>query len=207
MRDWIRVLESPFTFSARFYPTPIGTDCTTTTAASDARRSPIDAAMAQVDVLNPTCALSPVGTWDNITPPVVAAQLPSPGGPGLCTFDVQTFVLDPVNPAVIYLGSCQLGLWKSTDCGTSWAKINTGMNGDQLDAGREWSMAIDPSNHGTVYAVSGYNTIGPSTLYKSTNGGVDWVQMWPPTDPTVAEGTTSFVGGVSMDPIDPQHLL
>ena len=50
--------------------------------------------------------------------------------------------------------------------------------GSALDKGRQWTMAIDPVNSSVLYANSGY---GPAGLYKSTNGGVDWTQILPPS--------------------------
>jgi photosystem II stability/assembly factor-like uncharacterized protein len=142
------------------------------------------------------------GVWEEITPAAVnldpAYKNPSNAG---TNGGVGTFVIDPQDTANIYLGTSAQGIYKSTDCGSTWAKVNTGMNGTALDQGGQWTMAIDPVDpRGVIYANSGY---GPNGLFKSTNGGVDWQQILP-MGVFVYGG---FVHNVSMDPTNPQHLV
>ena len=164
--------------------------------------------------------LASPGTWENITPPGVAAQLPpqGPGGPGDgCTYGVGAFAVDPTNPAVVYLGTCEMGVWKTTDCGSTWVHVNTGLNGPALDNGRQWTFVIDPIDPQVIYTNSGYNNWipsgtwdgnGVSGAFKSTNGGVDWTVMWPPSDPTQANIVGyNFVDQVVLDPTDHTHIL
>ena len=147
-------------------------------------------------------SLGAPGQWQEITPPGVIP------GPADCTFGSQAFVIDPFDSAVIYLGTCQDGIWKSTDCGATWARIDTGANSERLFAGRQWTMAIDPVVPGVLYANSGYDVHSSSGLYKSVNGGVDWSVVWPPSDPALANVVDyGFVGGVQLDPTDHLHLL
>jgi photosystem II stability/assembly factor-like uncharacterized protein len=142
------------------------------------------------------------GVWEEITPAAVnldpAWKNPNNAG---TNGGVGVFVLDPQDTANIYLGTSAQGIYKSTDCGSTWAKVNTGMNGADLDKGGQWTMAIDPVDpRGVIYTNSGY---GPMGLYKSTNGGVDWQQILP-TDVFVYGG---FVHNISLDPTNPQHLV
>jgi hypothetical protein len=159
-------------------------------------------------------SLAPAGQWENVTPPQVAAQLP---GPGACTFGTGAFVLDPSTSGTIYLGSCNMGIWKSVDCGSTWTHVNTGVNGGALDNGRQWTFDLDPMKPQVLYANAGYSSYvqngtwvdnGVSGAFKSTNSGVDWQPIWPPADPT--QGTIvpyNFVMLVAADPLDSQHLL
>jgi hypothetical protein len=152
--------------------------------------------------------LAAPGTWERITPPAVAAQLPprGPGGPDGCVYGVHSFVADPSNPAVVYLGTCQMGIWKTTDCGATWARVNTGRNGAEVESGRQWTFAIDPVDPQVLYTNSGYGRT--SGAWRSTNGGVDWDPFWPPADPALASLVDySFVAQVVMDPTDHRHLL
>ena len=151
-------------------------------------------------------ALPAVGTWENITPAQLGAQNWCVPG-GACganqkgTYGTNAFVLDPNNSGTIYLGTSSLGIWKTTDCGGSWVHINTGTSAKEVDAGRNWSIVIDPTNSQTLYTVTGYAGSG---FYKTTNGGKDWQQMFP------AELLATFPGQgiekLSMDPTNSAHL-
>jgi hypothetical protein len=152
--------------------------------------------------------------WENITPPGTNPQnWCSPGQNGcpwggvsptgqVSTYGMDTFALDPSNFATIYLGTANLGIWKSLDCGATWAHINTGSNGSVLDGGRQFNMIVDPINPQIVYTSNGYGTDG---FYKSTNGGVDFTQMIPTQ--TLAAFEYAFVSVMRMDPTDHLHFV
>jgi photosystem II stability/assembly factor-like uncharacterized protein len=128
---------------------------------------------------------------------------------------VGTFALDPVHAGTVWYtakgpGTVR-GLFKTTDCGHSWTKVNTGMNGDAIDRSSTWSMAIDYVDPNVIYVIGAYGAYG---LLKSSNGGVDWKQVFTPGGEvaTVAQAGPStpplaFIGSVSMDPHDPKHLV
>jgi hypothetical protein len=153
----------------------------------------------------------PCGGWQNITPP----QVPLPGA-FPCDYGTLAFVLDPQRPSTIYLGTCQYGVYKSTDSGATWTHINNGRNGAVLDNSRQWTMAIDPVDPQVIYTNSGYGVTGTvaqgsNGAWKSTNGGVDWDQIWPPKDPSNANLLNvvqfNFVAQVSLDPTDHLHVF
>jgi hypothetical protein len=146
-------------------------------------------------------SLAPEGVWEEITPPleVLPGNEPCPYG--------GAFVVNPKNTAEIFAGSCNQGIWRSRDCGASWVHINTGTNGALLDGGRQWTFAIDPNDPRVLYTNSGYGTES-NGAFKSTDGGVNWEPLWPPADPELAAIVEyNFVGGVALDPEDPEHLL
>jgi hypothetical protein len=141
------------------------------------------------------------GVWEEITPPVMplAGNEPCPYG--------GAFVMDPQDPTTLYVGSCNQGIWKSSDCGASWQHINTGKNGAVLDGGRQWTFSIDPVDSKVLYANSGYGKMS-NGAFKSTDGGVNWEQLWPPTQADLAKVVEyNFVAQVVMDPSDHEHLL
>jgi hypothetical protein len=142
--------------------------------------------------------LGAVGAWENITPPQVVLDNGDPNN-----FGVNCFVLDPQNSGTIYLGTSAQGIFKSTDCGATWVHINTGTSGVQLDKGRQWTMVIDPVDPQVIYTVAGYGTNG---LFKTTNGGVDWKQIFPP-DVAAAFIFNGFTARVVMDPTDHLHIV
>ncbi|HEV8244673.1 MAG TPA: hypothetical protein VGP93_02855 [Polyangiaceae bacterium] len=136
-------------------------------------------------------SLGEKGLWEDITPPGVTLEPPYGG--------VLTVLTDPQNSGTLYSLTSRSGVFKTTDCGASWTKVNTGRNADQLDLGLIWSAVIDPSDSQILYALTGY---GPAGLWKTTNGGVDWDQTMP-----MDQGMPGFVARVNMDPTNSQHLI
>jgi hypothetical protein len=102
---------------------------------------------------------------------------------------------------VIYVGTSYNGVWKSTDGAQTFVKVNTGVDGDKLDAGRLWTLAVDPTNSDVLYTTPGY---GGGGLYKSVNGGVDWVQL---LSPELVDATSEHIYSIELDPADSQHIL
>jgi len=122
-------------------------------------------------------------------------------------YGVIALAMNPKNPAVVYFGTHQIGIWKSTNCGSTWIHVNTGEK--RRCARRRFfngAFAIDPVNPEVLYANSGYSS--SSGAWKSTNGGVDWKALWPPADPDLAKVVQyNFVHKIRIDPTDHQHLL
>jgi hypothetical protein len=158
-----------------------------------------------------SCLDLPPGQWQEITPPELHREWwctpdfnPSGcGNPGdmrtghIATYGAHTFAIAPSAPGTIYLGTSSLGFWRSTDCGAHWLLADGG--GSQVDAGRNWTIAVDPNDAQTVYTTAGYGTGG---VYKSVDGGATWQQMLPPNIERVA----SFVEKIAMDPGNSAHL-
>ena len=55
------------------------------------------------------------------------------------TFGTTDFVIDPTNSGTVYLGTSSLGIWKTTNCGSSWVHINTGNYGTDVNGGGQFS--------------------------------------------------------------------
>jgi hypothetical protein len=135
--------------------------------------------------------LGAVDQWEEISPPGMVKEPPYTGA--------LVALVDTNTAGTVYVTTSRSGIFKSTDCGASWVKTNTGRNGDQLDAGLIWSAALDPVSPDTLYALAGY---GPAGLWKSTNGGVDWDNVLP-----ADRGMPGSLARVTMDPTDHLHLL
>ena len=130
-------------------------------------------------------ALAAAGVWENITPPVT--MLP---GAAPCPYG-GAFVENPRDPTMLYVGSCNQGIWKTTDCGADWVHINTGKNGGALDSGRQWTFVIDPVDPNVLYTNSGYKrgcrvALGMETerRARSSRRTAAWTgkSVWPPAD-------------------------
>lgn len=159
------------------------TDTATRTPASSPTRSSANAI--------------PNGTWQNITPRGVSLDYNNPPA----NYGTQIIQVDPSNPQVIYVGTCYQGLWKSTNGGTTWFKVNTGTNGSALD-GRLWSVALDQVNPQVVWVANGFGF--QQGIWKSTDGGVDWQQMEPSN---LQSQTSADVYSIVTDPYAANHVL
>ncbi len=136
--------------------------------------------------------------------------------------DVQ---LDPANPNHIYatlwqqqqgfyengsFGGGTGGIFKSTDGGTTWKQLTTG-----LPAVTQANLAVSPSNPKLVYAMAAFGSATPAAapggrggrgsvgLYKTTDGGEHWTQAAPTPDPR----PLARIGGGDLPTIavDPQN--
>jgi hypothetical protein len=137
-----------------------------------------------------------VGIWIDITPPV-SLDFADPAD----NYGTQTIAGSPVAPGTLYLGTCYQGIWKTVDGGESWAKINTGDNGANLETGRNWTLAVDPTDADVVYTVAGYGA--GQGLWKSTDGGIGWIELLQ----GVTAQTTADIYSIAIDPEDHLHLL
>jgi hypothetical protein len=102
-------------------------------------------------------------------------------------FGPGSIAADPARPSNIYVGGSSAGLWKSSDYGYTWTRIN-----DTLpDVPRGAVIAVAGTTPATIWA-AGYNTI-----YKSIDGGVTFTQ------------TTLSVSlySLKVDPNDGAHLI
>jgi hypothetical protein len=148
------------------------------------------------------------GVWENVTP----ADCNMSGSYSGVMFTA----VDPVRPQDAYFQCDARGVWKSTDYGLTWKK-STGTNSDKVGTGRSWGSATDrnpnrnPSTPFTIYINQGYGSGG---IWKSTNGGNDWAQVWN-NNIYETDGTTNIscdVGAdilwiVIPDPSDVNHVV
>ncbi len=85
-------------------------------------------------------------------------------------------VFAPGNPQIVYAGSGyesdrdSKGLFKSTDSGQTWSRINNGIAVNPNTGYPHYvkAIAVHPRNENLVYAATG------SGLYRSENGGATW---------------------------------
>ena len=151
-------------------------------------------------------ALGAPGVFEEITPPDVKVNV------GMMTDDNQTkgatfaMAVDPVNQGTVYAGTSFQGVWKSTDCGSSWALVSTGTRASDVNRGMNWTFALDAEDPQIVYTNSGYGSNG---LFKSSDGGVNWTDIWSKkSQPELGKAFTyNFANVVVIDPADHSHLL
>lgn len=145
-----------------------------------------------------------LGVWTNITPPGIDL---SPTAFSGNNFGMQEVVVDPSDPATVFLSTCYQGFFRSTDCGNTWTRMDTGANATAIDGAREWALDIDPVNPQVLYTTAGY---GSGNIWQTTNAGVDWQKIIPPgvTDSINAfGGSDGDIYDVKVDPYDHNHIV
>ncbi|MBL4754928.1 MAG: PKD domain-containing protein [Flavobacteriales bacterium] len=143
------------------------------------------------------------GNWTEIGPDVV----PSNGG-GIGRINCLEF--DPLQPNILWAGTPDGGLWKSTNAGVGWTT-----NTDLLPNLGVADIAINPKNTNIMYIGTGDGyglDFGGGTVWggtysmgvlKSTDGGMSWNSTglnWSITQ-------TSFVHTLIIHPDNPDTLL
>ena len=150
--------------------------------------------------------LAAPGVFEEITPAEVKTTLGQKTPDGQTKGGPFAMAVDPLNQGTVYSGTLLQGVWKSTDCGANWTKIATGTHGDDVNRGMNWTFEIDPVNPDTVYTNSGYGSNG---LFKSTDGGVNWTDIWSAqSQPELGKAFQyNFANVVALDPENPKHIL
>lgn len=94
---------------------------------------------------------------------------------------IQALAVDPTNPNIVYaavfdgVNASTIGMYKTTDGGANWFAANSGMSNYNI-----LSIAINPKNPNVLYAGTSLilpGSTGPSKIYKSYNGGTNWVDV------------------------------
>ncbi len=80
------------------------------------------------------------GGWLNVSPP---------GSNYASTYSgINAVAVRSDDPAIVYAGADSNGMFRSTDCGATWTRVNTGQNATALSSGRPWTLVIDPITPG-----------------------------------------------------------
>jgi photosystem II stability/assembly factor-like uncharacterized protein len=92
------------------------------------------------------------------------------------------------------------GMFKSTDGGSSWIAINSGLPGGSVAHGRSaLSIAVDPKNPATLYIGLSWSETRDTYrlgLFKSIDGGTSWKQL------STGLPEESYFGPLVIDPRD-----
>ncbi|MBK8549750.1 MAG: hypothetical protein IPL53_01310 [Ignavibacteria bacterium] len=111
---------------------------------------------------------------------------------------ITTIAIHPTNPQIVYIGTANGGMWKSTNFCQSWTSIFDDQNTSSIGA-----LAIDPLNPEIIYCGTGESnslrSYYPGTgIYKSTNGGADWV--------FIGLDSSYSIGNISINPANTQEI-
>jgi Sortilin, neurotensin receptor 3, len=96
-------------------------------------------------------------TWQPVTPPSADVKQ---------TFYNFVLAIDPTNPATIYF--CETRIWKSTNSGVNWEKINEPRNGTPGIHADQHALVVHPTKAQRVWAGN------DGGVWYSENGGDTW---------------------------------
>jgi photosystem II stability/assembly factor-like uncharacterized protein len=107
---------------------------------------------------------------------------------------VYALVVDRRDPDIVYAGTWETGVFKTTDGGASWRRMGLGSVN---------TLVLDPRDPDTIYAGAVGAAAGPGSIYdwsgvfKSGDGGASW-------QPVGLQGTN--VSGLALDPQHPETV-
>lgn len=132
-----------------------------------------------------------VGQWQSIGPTAIDDH--GLGAVGRIT----TIAVDPVEPSTIYAGARVGGLWRTDNCGSTWAPIDSGLPTRRISA-----VAVDPGKPNRIYAL---NTADPvkgekAGFYRSQTAGSSWTEL-----STAVTGLIQ-AGQIVVTPGDPNRI-
>ena len=120
---------------------------------------------ANAIVINPSDNTSLlVGTEANIFRSENGGLIWTESDAGVLHRDVRSLAVDPAGPDVVYAGTEQGGIMKSSDGALSWQAINNELGFDH----NILAIAIDPTATNVIYLGTG------GSIWRSTDGGDSW---------------------------------
>ncbi len=106
-------------------------------------------------------------------------------------------VVNPANPNIVYIARHNVGIFKSVNGGTSFSKLTGGLPSSDIT---RIVMAAAASNPNVLYAAFVNASSGLRGMYKTVNGGTDWVELVNTPDFPWPQGWYDCFVGV--DPTD-----
>lgn len=140
------------------------------------------------------------GSWTSLGPTNTINQGGAGGGIGR----INRLVADPSNSNIIYAGSANGGLWKTTNAASTWFCLTDGLPRIGVSG-----IAVNPLNTNEIYILTGdgeYGTCPSIGVLKTSDGGISWHQ----TGLTFIDniGSSIVVGRkLIIDPVNPNNLF
>jgi hypothetical protein len=123
----------------------------------------------QTQMQAPICSVGPnMANWVNLGPGTSVTPMTNQ-----VVGIVTAVAFDPQNSTTYYAGTSNSGLWKTSNSGASWQCLTENLRLPGLGIN---DVAIDPTDHNTIYIATGISRGGSYGLgvLKTTNGGMSW---------------------------------
>jgi len=108
---------------------------------------------------------------------------------------VRALAVHPRDARILYCGA-DSGMYRSTDKGERWERLDSPMN--QLSV---WALAIDPVDPNVIFAGT-----RPAALFRSKDGGLHWDKLPVAMAEECPNVGIPRVTALLVDPIDHQHI-
>jgi photosystem II stability/assembly factor-like uncharacterized protein len=127
----------------------------------------------------PVAPVAGISNWVQLGPTAIPKGQTYSSARVNVTGRITAILVDPTNSNIIYAGAAQGGVWKTTDGGANWVAMSD--NEVSLAIG---ALAMDPSDHLTLYAGTGEANFSLDSYYgagilKTINGGSSWTNLNP----------------------------
>jgi len=120
--------------------------------------------------------------------------------PNANTYLGRPLIIDPVNPNILYTGRSDGYINKTMDAGNSWQSLDVGGCGKAI-----MDIAIAPSDHNIIYAITKYFTwdLNPieKSIFRSEDAGQTWVDITNNLPNIYAPATD-----IAIDPYNPNRV-
>ena len=144
------------------------------------------------DAGKPPPALGTPGVWQEVTSPNMDPDLFTGG-----EFGIGSIVTDPARPTEMYVGGYG-SIWKSSDYGLNWSKVESVPNPPSLALGHV--LAVAGTTPATLWMA---NVNGEEHVFKSTDAGLTFTLTG--TIPEQPDAASLY--SIIVDPHDATHLL
>lgn len=136
--------------------------------------------------------------------------IPGPAGPEGGDYDqvFRSLEVDPLNPAVLFMGTERNSIVKTGDGGVTWQRLRQGMRHSATTYPEVWDIAVSPSNSQFVITatadspgpVAGDYPSSAACIYLSKNAGSTWSR-------SNCGLTNSYALCVRFNPLDPAVIV
>lgn len=109
---------------------------------------------------------------------------------------IWAIVINPTSQNIMYAGSNTTGIWKTTNMGSNWTQMNSGLTNLTVQC-----MGIGRSNPDVIYCGTSQTGAGAG-IYKSTNAGATWTQV----NNGIVE-TSLGIQSIAVNPLNPDIAL
>jgi hypothetical protein len=150
--------------------------------------------------LSNSTGVGPPSPWTSVTPGDITLDPNGTSAGAGQNFGIQGVHADPSRPGTLYASVTYQGLWKSTDFGVTWGKVNVTGGGDPTGRGRA-NIRVAPDGS-YIIATSLYPMSGTSNgAWKSADGGQTWNRS------TVGAANGDDLSSFEINPNDKTRVL
>jgi photosystem II stability/assembly factor-like uncharacterized protein len=111
--------------------------------------------------------------------------------------DARSLLVDSQLPNIVYLGTSNGGIFKSSDAGNSWAPLSPGIGKQEYVVD---TLVQHPGDHNHIYAGAWDLHSNGGGLFESTDAGLAWTRIALPQ-------TSSAVRGLAICRSDPNRMI